>query len=145
MTMPEVHQRYRKFNTRDTYPTQKLDNDLCQVVKARGTLVFVRGQVGQDMDSFESIESMSAYDQADQAMRNVSQLLEEAGSDLSQICRIQVYITDRAYRDDVYQAIGKWLQGVYPVSTGLIVNGLARPEWVMEIEATAVIPDGHPA
>ncbi len=143
--MPEVHQRYRKFNTRETYPTQKLDNDLCQVVKASGTLVFVRGQVGQDVDSFESIQSMSAYDQADQAMRNVKQLLEEAGSDLSHICRIQVYITDRAYRDDVYQAIGKWLQGVFPVSTGLIVNGLARPEWVMEIEATAVIPDGSGA
>ena len=145
MAMPEVHQRYRKFNTRDTYPNQKLDNDLCQVVKARGTLVFVRGQVGQDVDSFESIGSMSAYDQADRAMQNVKQLLEEAGSDLSHICRIQVYITDRAYRDDVYQAIGKWLKGVYPVSTGLIVNGLARPEWLMEIEATAVIPDGDPA
>lgn len=144
MAMPEIHQRYRKFNTRDTYPNQKLDNDLCQVVKARGTLVFVRGQVGQDVDSFESIGSMSAYDQADRAMQNVKQLLEEAGSDLSQICRIQVYITDRAYRDDVYQAIGKWLKGVYPVSTGLIVNGLARPEWLMEIEATAVIPDGDP-
>ncbi|MDE0096685.1 MAG: RidA family protein [Gammaproteobacteria bacterium] len=143
--MPEVHQRYRKFNTRDTYPNQKLDNDLCQVVKARGTLVFVRGQVGQDVDSFESIGSMSAYDQADRAMQNVKQLLEEAGSDLSHICRIQVYITDRAYRDDVYQAIGRWLKGVYPVSTGLIVNGLARPEWLMEIEATAVIPDEDPA
>jgi len=145
MAMPEVHQRYRKFNTRDTYPNQKLDNDLCQVVKARGTLVFVRGQVGQDVDSFESIGSMSAYDQADRAMQNVKQLLEEAGSDLSHICRIQVYITDRAYRDDVYQAIGRWLKGVYPVSTGLIVNGLARPEWLMEIEATAVIPDEDPA
>ena len=145
MAMPEIHQRYRKFNTRDTYPNQKLDNDLCQVVRARGTLVFVRGQVGQDVDSFESIGSMSAYDQADRAMQNVKQLLEEAGSDLSHICRIQVYITDRAYRDDVYQAIGRWLKGVYPVSTGLIVNGLARPEWLMEIEATAVIPDGDPA
>ena len=139
--MSEVHQRYRKFNTKETYPNQKLDNDLCQLVKARGTMVFVRGQVGQDIDNFESIASMSAYDQADRAMQNVKQLLEEAGSDLSHICRIQVYITDRAYRDDVYQAIGKWLKGVYPVSTGLIVNGLARPEWVMEIEATAVIPD----
>ena len=139
--MTEAHQRFRKFNTRDTYPNQKLDNDLCQVVKARGTLVFVRGQVGQDVDNFESIASLNAYDQADRAMRNVKQLLEEAGSELSHICRIQVYITDRAYRDDVYQAIGKWLQGVFPVSTGLIVNGLARPEWVMEIEATAVIPD----
>ena len=101
--MSEVHQRYRKFNTKKTYPNQKLDNDLCQLVKARGTMVFVRGQVGQDIDNFESIASMSAYDQADRAMQNVKQLLEEAGSDLSHICRIQVYITDRAYRDDVYQ------------------------------------------
>lgn len=139
--MSDSHQRFRKFNTAETYPNQKLNNDLCQVVKANGTLVFVRGQVGQDVDNFESIESLSAYDQADRAMQNVKQLLEEAGSELSHICRIQVYITDRAYRDDVYQAIGKWLKGVYPVSTGLIVNGLARPEWVMEIEATAVIPD----
>jgi enamine deaminase RidA (YjgF/YER057c/UK114 family) len=79
--------------------------------------------------------------QTDQAMRNIKQLLEEAGSKLEHICRIQVYITDRAYRDAVYQTMGKWLKGVYPVSTGLIVQGLARPEWVMEIEATAVIPD----
>ncbi|NKB64733.1 MAG: RidA family protein [Gammaproteobacteria bacterium] len=140
-----VHQRYRKFNTKDTYPNQKLDNDLCQVVKVRGTMVFVRGQVGQEVDGFESIANASPYAQAEQAMKNVKQLLEEAGSDLNHICRIQVYLTDRAYRDDVYQAIGKALKGVFPVSTGLIVNGLARPEWVMEIEATAVIPDGDDA
>ncbi len=136
-----AHERIRPFNTKETYPNQKLDNDLCQVVKARGTLVFVRGQVGQDPDTFESIGTGDAYAQADQAMKNVKLLLEEAGSKLEHICRIQVYLTDRGHRDDVYQAIGKWLEGVFPVSTGLIVDGLARPEWVMEIEATAVIPD----
>jgi hypothetical protein len=41
----------------------------------------------------------------------------------------------------VYQAVGRWLKGVYPVSTGLIVDGLARPEWLMEIDVFAVIPD----
>lgn len=138
------HRRHRQFNTRDTYPSQRLDNDLCQVVVARGTLVFVRGQVGQEIDGFASVAEADAGAQADQAMRNLKQLLEEVGSDLSHICRIQVYITDRSYRDPVYQAIGKWLRGVYPVSTGLIVSGLARPEWVMEIEATAVIPDPEP-
>ena len=139
--MQDIHDRFRKFNTKETYPTQRLNNDLCQVVRARGTLVFVRGQVGQDIDNFESIESLNAYEQADRAMQNVKQLLEEAGSHLSHICRIQVFITDRQFRNDVYQAIGKWLKGVYPVSTGLIVSGLARPEWVMEVEVTAVIPD----
>jgi enamine deaminase RidA (YjgF/YER057c/UK114 family) len=136
-----AHERIRKFNTRDTYPGQTLDNDLCQVVKARGTLVFVRGQVGQDLETAESVGIGDAAAQADRAMGNVKQLLEEAGAGLEHICRIQVYVTDRAYREPVYQVIGKWLKGVYPVSTGLIVQGLARPEWLMEIEATAVVPD----
>ena len=136
-----AHERIRKFNTRDTYPGQTIDNDLCQVVKAKGTLVFVRGQVGQDLETAQSVGIGDAAAQADQAMRNVKLLLEEAGSKLEHICRIQVYITDRAYREPVYRTIGKWLKGVHPVSTGLIVQGLARPEWVMEIEATAVIPD----
>ena len=141
MTIKNPHQRHRKFNTRDTYPNQNLDNDLCQVVVARGTVVFVRGQVGQEIEGFASIADADPGAQADQAMRNIKQLLEEVGADLGHICRIQVYITDRAHRDAVYRTIGKWLKGVYPVSTGLIVSGLARPEWVMEIEATAVIPD----
>ena len=136
-----AHERIRKFNTRDTYPNQTLDNDLCQVVKARGTLVFVRGQVGQDLDTAETVGIGDPGAQADRAMRNVKQLLEEAGARLEHICRIQIYVTDRAYREPVYQVIGKWLKGVHPVSTGLIVQGLARPEWVMEIEATAVVPD----
>jgi enamine deaminase RidA (YjgF/YER057c/UK114 family) len=37
--------------------------------------------------------------------------------------------------------VGKWLKGVFPVSTGLVVSGLARPEWLVEIDAIAVIPD----
>ena len=136
-----AHQRFRKFNTRDTYPKQSLDNDLCQVVKAKGTLLFVRGQVGQDLETAESVGIGDAAAQAERAMANVKQLLEEAGAKLEHICRIQVYVTDRAFREPVYRVIGKWLKGVYPVSTGLIVQGLARPEWVMEIEATAVVPD----
>jgi enamine deaminase RidA (YjgF/YER057c/UK114 family) len=54
---------------------------------------------------------------------------------------VTIYITDRAYREPVYQVVGRWLKGVYPVSTGLIVNGLARPELLMEIDIDAVIPD----
>jgi len=136
-----AHVRLRKFNTKDTYPEQKLDNDLCMVVRA-GRHVFLRGQVGQTLDG-KTVGINDPGAQADQAMRNVKQLLEEAGSKLDHICKITVYITDRAYREPVYQAIGKWLKGVYPCSTGLIVNGLARPEWLMEIDVEAVIPEGE--
>ena len=37
--------------------------------------------------------------------------------------------------------MGEYIKGVYPVCTGLVVQALARPEWLVEIDATAVIPD----
>ncbi len=136
-----VHKRIRKFNTKDTYPEQKLDNDLCQVVVARGTMVFVRGQVGQDLDTAVNVAIGDPAGQADQAMRNVSTLLEEAGSRLEHICKITIYLTDPRYREAVYRTVGRWLKGVFPVSTGVVISALARPEWLVEIDVTAVIPD----
>jgi enamine deaminase RidA (YjgF/YER057c/UK114 family) len=35
--------------------------------------------------------------------------------------------------------MGRWLKGVHPVSTGIVVSALARPEWLVEIDATAVL------
>ena len=137
-----VHARLRPFNTRDTYPEQKLDNDLCQVVVARGTTVFVRGQVGQDLDTRESVGVGDAAAQAERAMANIKTLLEEAGSRLEHICKITIYITDPRHREAVYRVVGAWLKGVFPVSTGIVVSALARPEWVVEVDVTAVIPDG---
>ncbi len=139
------HRRIRSFNTRDTYPEQDLDNDLCQAVLA-GNLVFLRGQVGQDLDTAESVAVGDPAAQADRAMANIELLLGEAGARLEDICRITVYLTDIRFREAVYRTIGRWLKGVFPVSTGIVVDALARPEWVVEIEATAVIPtDRSPA
>ena len=132
------HTRLRKFNTRDMYPGQSLDNDLCMAVRA-GNRVYLRGQTGFDLDgSFHGVGDAGA--QAEQAMACVKQLLEEAGSRLEHVCKIHVYLTDRAYREPVYRVIGRWLKGVHPCSTGLIVNGLALPEMLMEIDVEAEIP-----
>ena len=136
-----VHKRIRPFNTKDTYPEQKLDNDLCQTVVARGTMVFVRGQIGQDLDTRESVAIGDAAGQTEKAMANIKMLLEEAGSRLEHICKITIYIIDPRYREAVYRVVGKWLKGVFPVSTGIVVSALARPEWLVEVDVTAVIPD----
>ncbi|MGE8322955.1 MAG: RidA family protein, partial [Pseudomonas sp.] len=40
-----------------------------------------------------------------------------------------------------YKEVGKWLKGVFPISTGLVVAGLAQAEWLMEIDVIAVVPD----
>jgi enamine deaminase RidA (YjgF/YER057c/UK114 family) len=136
-----THKRIRKFNTKDTYPEQKLDNDLCQVVVAKGTMVFVRGQVGQELDTAVNVAIGDATGQTEQAMKNVRTLLAEAGADLGDICKITIYITDPRYRETVYRKIGEHLKGVFPVSTGIVVSALARPEWLVEVDVTAVIPD----
>lgn len=134
-----AHIRKRKFNTKKTYPEQNLDNDLCMSVRA-GNMVFLRGQVGQTLEG-KVVHVGDAGKQADQAMQNVKVLLEEQGSCLDDICKITVYLVDRGYRDAVYRSIGKWLKGVFPVSTGLVIDGLARPEYLMEIDVFAVIPE----
>jgi enamine deaminase RidA (YjgF/YER057c/UK114 family) len=136
-----AHKRIRPFNTKDTYPEQKLDNDLCQAVAARGTMVFLRGQVSQDLDTRQSLHVGDAGQQTAKTMANIKLLMEEAGGSLDHICRIVVYLTDIRHREAVYCEMGKWLKGVFPCSTGLVVTALARPEWIVEIEATAVIPD----
>lgn len=138
-----AHVRIRRYNTNDYYSDQKLGIDLCMAVRA-GNHIFVRGQTGMAFDgSIVGVGDAAA--QAEQAMKCVKILLEEAGSKLEHICKIHVYVIDRAYREPVYRVIGKWLKGVYPCSTGLIVSALARPELLMEIDVDAVIPEGERA
>lgn len=134
-----AHRRIRTFNTKDMYPEQSLDNDVCMAVVA-GNRVFLRGQTGFDLDgNFHGVGDVAV--QAEQAMTCVETLLAEAGAKLEHICKVTIYITDRAYREPVYRVVGRWLKGVYPCSTGLIVNGLAKPEMLMEIDVEAIIPD----
>ena len=108
---------------------------------AKGTHVFVRGQIGTDLDTSENIGVGDVTAQADQAMKNVAMLLGEAGSQLEHICKIVIYIVDPKYREEVYREVGRHLKGVFPVPTGVVISALARPEWLVEIDVTAVIPD----
>jgi enamine deaminase RidA (YjgF/YER057c/UK114 family) len=139
-----THRRIRPFNTRETYPEQNLDNDLCQAVVA-GSTVYLRGQIGQDLESRESVGIGDVEAQTERAMANIAMLLQESGSALEDIVKIVVYLTDVRYRDPVYQVMGRWLKGVFPVSTGIVVTALARPEWMVEIDAIAVIPQSRRA
>lgn len=137
-----THQRIRKFNTKDTYPEQNLDNDLCQaVVTKAGRTVWMRGQCPQNLDDARNIESHDPAEQTHKVMQNIRQLIEEAGGDMSHLVKLVVYITDVRHREAVYRTMGTYIKGVYPVSTGLVVQALARPDWLVEIDATAVIPD----
>jgi enamine deaminase RidA (YjgF/YER057c/UK114 family) len=133
------HVRVRPFNTRDTYPEQRLGNDLSQAVIA-GNTIYLRGQVAQDLDTRENVAVGDPAGQAEQVMRNIERLLGECGAALEHIVSCHVYLTDIRYREPVYRVLGERLAGVHPVFTGLVVSALARPEWVVEVTAVAVLP-----
>jgi len=136
-----AHIRIRKFNTKNTYPEQNLDNDLCQaVVTEGGKIAWLRGQCPQNLDDAVNIASDDPAEQTHKVMKNICQLIQEAGGEMKHLVKLVVYITDVHHREAVYRTIGEYTKGVYPVSTGLVVQALARPEWLVEIDATAVIP-----
>jgi enamine deaminase RidA (YjgF/YER057c/UK114 family) len=132
------HRRFRKFHTDEAYKDgQDLGSRFCKAVRA-GDRVYLRGQTGTSLDGkFVGYGDPGA--QADQAMKNITTLLEEAGTALDDICKISIYILHRGHREAVYQAVGRHLRGVYPCGTGLIVDGLANPRILVEIDVDAVI------
>ena len=133
------HLRIRPFSTAESYPEQRLDNDLCQAVVA-GSTVYLRGQVPQDLDTGESVHTGNPAAQAEQVMTNVETLLAEAGASVEHVVSCTVYLTDIRHREPVYRVLGRRLTGVYPVFTGLVVSALARPEWLVEVTVVAVRP-----
>jgi enamine deaminase RidA (YjgF/YER057c/UK114 family) len=110
---------------------------------------FVRGQTGSGLDHSQAPDTgrglAAAGAQADIAMQNMKTLLTEAGTSLDDVCKMTVYISDRAYRPAVYPMLGKHFGDVRPVSTGIVTTAFARPEILFEIDVV-VIPkqDGKP-
>jgi enamine deaminase RidA (YjgF/YER057c/UK114 family) len=87
-----------------------------------------------------------AAEQTDRGLSNLSMQLAAAGSSLLDVCKITVQITDRAHRHAVYNVIGKHFRGIHPVSTGLIVTALSRPEYLVAIDTHVLRPsppEGH--
>jgi enamine deaminase RidA (YjgF/YER057c/UK114 family) len=77
--------------------------------------------------------------QTEVALDNIETALVAAGGSLRDLTKLTTSLVDRAHRKAVYDTIGRRLKDVFPVSTGLIVAGLARPELMVQIDAEAVI------
>ncbi len=110
--------------------------------------IFIRGQTGAALDGSAMAgpgrRPEDAAAQADRALSNLAILLQEAGSDIDEVTKITVYISDRAYRHAVYKVIGQHFRGIHPVSTGIIVAGFARPDILFEIDAQVQRKQGGP-
>lgn len=105
-----------------------------------GNLVFLSGQTAFDKnDKLVGVGNPRA--QARNALANIKHLLGLAGAKMSDVVKITVYVTDVSYRPEVYDEIFKAFKGRAPSSTGLVVNGLARKELLVEIDAIAAIAE----
>ena len=133
------HQRHRLHNVRDQHAERNIQSDMCGAV-ITGERIFVRGQVGYTIHPTDRqpVGPGDAAAQADQAMKNVRQLLEEVGARMEDICKVKVWVVDRAYLAPVMNTIGRHMKGIPAVYSELIVDGLARPEMLMEIDVEVV-------
>ncbi|HJP14572.1 MAG TPA: Rid family hydrolase [Nitrospinota bacterium] len=104
-----------------------------------GRVVYMAGQTGFGLDG-EPIAPGDPAVQARQACENIKKLIAEAGGDLSHVVKLTTYVTDRAHREPVYAVIAEYFGEHAPASTGLIIDGMAHPQMLIEIDATAVLP-----
>ena len=133
------HIRHRLHNVRNQHPERTIQADFCGAVIS-GERIFLRGQTGYTIHPTDRrLTGLGdAVAQADQAMQNVRQLIEEIGARMEDICRIKVWVTDRAYLAPVMEVVGRHLRGIPVASSELIIDGLARPEMLMEIDVDLV-------
>jgi enamine deaminase RidA (YjgF/YER057c/UK114 family) len=86
---------------------------------------------------------VAAAEQAQAVFALLHEQLARAGANATDVCKITMQITDRAYRQAVYGVLGRALAGVWPVSTGLIVKGLLDPDALFQLDAYAVAGGPH--
>ena len=137
-----AHQRFRKYHSRAVkygFAGQNLDCDFCMAVRA-GRHVFLRGQTGMDFDERLQGDGDAAV-QADQAMKNVGVLLGEAGAKLADVTRAVLYVTDRAFQAPALAAVMRPFGDTAPAVSVMIVDGLASPELLMEVDIYALVEE----
>lgn len=95
----------------------------------------VSGQVGVTPDG-KIAEGIAA--QADQAWKNIVAILKAAGMGLEDVVKVTTFLTSKDYIPAAREVRGRYqVDGYRPASTLLIVAGLAAPDYLVEIEATA--------
>ena len=104
-----------------------------------GDLVFVSGQVAMSDDG-EPVALNDFGAQAGVAFGRLRDVLRDAGSDLDHVAKVTIYVTDRANISALVDLRRHWFRDPFPADTTVVVASLARAEWMIEIDAVAVVP-----
>lgn len=107
-----------------------------------GQIVEVAGTTAVD-DGGNVVGAGSPYTQARFVLEKIGRALAEAGVGFEDVIRTRIYVTDISRWEEVGRAHGEVFRNVRPASTLVAVASLVRPDLLVEIEATAVAPDGR--
>jgi 2-iminobutanoate/2-iminopropanoate deaminase len=108
-------------------------------VATEGThFVHISGQVPQDANG-NNIGIGDIDAQADRVLASIKALVEAEGGTMADICRMVIYVTDRASLPTIMEVRKLYFSAPYPANTALVVSGLGSSDWLVEIEATACI------
>lgn len=124
-------------------PEWKRPKGYANGVAARGTMVFVAGQIGWTGD--EIFETDDFAGQARQAFANTLRVLQEAGAAPEHIARMTWYVTSKREYLDAVRDVGSAFRDTFgkhfPAMAVVEVTALMEDRAKIEIETTAVIPD----
>jgi 2-iminobutanoate/2-iminopropanoate deaminase len=106
-----------------------------------GDLVFLSGQAA--IDDQGAVVGVGDFDaQAAQVFRNIEAVLQAAGTSLSRVFKVVIYLTDMANFPKILELRQTWFTQPYPADTVVEVRSLAFPELLIEVDAIAVV-DGQ--
>jgi len=103
-----------------------------------GNSLYISGQLGLDADG-NLVGQGDAAAQAEQCYKNIQAIIEHFGGTMDDVVKITQYITDLAYRPLVARPRDTYLGTPGPASTLVVVKGLAAPDYLVEIEALAIL------
>ena len=110
-------------------------------VKATGTLVFISGMVARRPDG--TIAGIGdVEEQTRQVCENLKAAVEAAGGTLDDICRVDVYIRNMEHFDRIHKVRREYFKAPPPASTMVEVTKFTSPDYLIEINAIAVVSDG---
>ncbi|MBI2305225.1 MAG: RidA family protein [Chloroflexi bacterium] len=103
-----------------------------------GNMVFVCGQLARDKEG-NVVGEGDLEKQAEKAFQNVKEVLEAAGAKLTDVVKLNCYLTRQGEGSKAQAARRRFFPDHVPAVTTVVVQGLARPEFLIEVEAVAVI------
>lgn len=110
------------------------------VTEARGRMVFVSGMTARGKDGgIVGVGDIAA--QTHQVCRNVLAAVASAGGTVDDIVRVDVYVTDIAQFDAIHEVRRQYFTGVAPASTMVEISRFTREDYLIEMNAIAVLHD----